>query len=258
MTFTAQQYNFVDEPSRFFLMDATRSGLPVDVLHVFRGDSATMRVRLLSAFPMIDAHGPRLTSAETVTLFNDLCVLAPGALIDPAIQWTPVDDRTARARFTVGSDTISAVLSFNDAGELVDFVSDDRLMVSGDGAEFTRLRWSTPLSDYRDFGERRVSSHGEGHWHPAEGGEYAYIELELVDLEVNGGWALNGPAGHPLLAPGLHVFLGVLRLWPQRAPLTCRQEGGGDTTHVTPARTPGIARVCRRASETSRRAASSL
>ena len=38
-----------------------------------------MRVRLLSLIPMVDASGPDLRRKETVTVFNDLCLLAPGA-----------------------------------------------------------------------------------------------------------------------------------------------------------------------------------
>ena len=34
-----------------------------------------MRVRVASLYPMVDAAGPGLTRAETVTLFNDMfCV----------------------------------------------------------------------------------------------------------------------------------------------------------------------------------------
>lgn len=185
MEFTAEQYNFPDEPARFFLMDATRSGLPVDVLHVFEGGSATMRVRLLSLFPMVDAGGPEATRAEVVTLLNDLSLLAPGALIDPSIRWEPIDERSVRAEYTVGPNRISAVLLFNQEGELVDFVSEDRLAASSDGSEFTRQGWSTPVGDYRSLGPLRVMSRGEGRWHPPDG-EFTYIELELVDLELNG------------------------------------------------------------------------
>jgi len=38
-------------------------------------DGATMRVRLLSVRTIVDAKGDVLTRAETVTVFNDLCVL---------------------------------------------------------------------------------------------------------------------------------------------------------------------------------------
>jgi hypothetical protein len=75
---------------------------------------------------------------------------------------------------------------FNDDGELVNFVSDDRLALSPDGNSFLRQRWSTPVSSYRSFGPWRVSTRGEGRWHPPEG-EYAYLEMELLGLEINGG-----------------------------------------------------------------------
>ena len=185
MEFTADQHNFVDEPARFFHLTARRSGLPVDVLHAYHEGVATMRVRLLSLFPVVDARGPEMGQAETVTVFNDLCLLAPGALIDPAIQWEEVDAHTVRARFAVAPHTITATLTFNDAGELVNFVSDDR-MASADGGSFERWRWSTPVLAYRTFGPHRLMSRGEGRWHPPEG-DFAYIELELLDLEINGG-----------------------------------------------------------------------
>ena len=185
MDFVAEQHNFIDRPARFFIMDARKAGLPVDVLHVFRGGSASMTVRLLSVVPLVTSAGPELTRAETVTLLNDLAILAPGALVEPAIRWEEVDSLTARAEYTVGSNTIGARLSFKTNGELADFVSDDRLAASDDGREFIRQRWSTPLANYRTFGPWRVATQGEGWWHPSDAPEFAYIELRLVELEVN-------------------------------------------------------------------------
>jgi hypothetical protein len=184
MPFTAEQYNFLEEPARFFFMDATRSHLPVDVFHAFHGGAASMRVRFLSLVPLVNATGPEITRAETVTLFNDLCLLAPAALLDPAIRWDPIDERSARGHYTVGSNTISAMLSFNDEGELVNFASEDRLVQSAGGTRWTRQPWSTPVSAYRQFGPWRLSTRGEGRWHPP-GGAFTYIELELLDLHTN-------------------------------------------------------------------------
>ena len=184
MTFTAEQVNFIRDPARFFLMDARRGRLPVDVFHAFANGSASMRVRVLSMFPMVDEQGPELTRSETVTLFNDLTLLAPAALIDPAIEWAAADDRSVRATYSLGTNTISAVLRFNDAGELVDFVSNDRSATS-EGGSSRPLPFSTPVADYATFGHRRVMTRGEGRWHPPEGA-FAYIELELVGFEVNG------------------------------------------------------------------------
>lgn len=184
MTFSAEQHDFVAEPSRFFHMRAKRGGLPVDVLHVYASGEASMRVRLLSLLSLVDERGPELRRTETVTVFNDFCLLAPGALVDPSILWEEVDATTVRARFTSGPDEIGATLVFDDEGYLVDFVSDDRLAVTSDGTKHA-WRWSTPVADYARYGPTLAASRGEGVWH-APDGAFAYIELELIDLELNG------------------------------------------------------------------------
>lgn len=185
MEFVAEQYNFVAEPARFFFMQARRSGLPVDVLHSFHDGAASMRVKLLSLFSLVKADGPDLTRAETVTLFNDLCLLAPAALLDSSISWEPVDEHSVQGTYRIGPNTVRAVLRFNERCELVDFVSDDRLMASADGKKLVPMRWSTPIGSYKKFGPYRIFSKGQGIWHQDEGA-YAYFEADLLDLEING------------------------------------------------------------------------
>ncbi len=196
MPWTGEQVNtFGTHPSRVFFMDATMLGLPADVLHTYVGPAARMQVKPASVFTLIDAAGPEMTRAETVTLLNDLCVLAPAALVDAAIAWTPIDDHHARATFTNAGQTVSAELVFDDDHELVDFVSDDRLRASADGKSFTRQRWSTPLGGYRDFGTRRLSAAGHGRWHPdAPEPAFDYLEFHVDDITYVAG---GGPAGAP-------------------------------------------------------------
>jgi hypothetical protein len=187
MAFTGEQHNFYDPangPSRFFLMDASMLGLPVQVYHRYVDAQATMRVKAVSLWTMVDASGPDMDAAETVTVFNDLCVFAPGALIDHDIRWGEIDPRTIHAHFAHRDHVVRAVLSFNEAGELTDFVSDDRAVVSSNGRAFTKMRWSTPLSDYRAFGRHRVMGRGQCVWHLPEG-EYAYLQLDLDAIDYN-------------------------------------------------------------------------
>lgn len=186
MEFTADQVNTVDTPRRFFLMDATMKHLPVDVLHAFDENGATMRVKLLSTFPMVDAKGAELTRAETVTMFNDLCLYAPGALTLSSVTFEPIDNHAARGHFTLGANTISAELRFNDADELVDFISDDRTALSPDGLQYLPMRWTTPAHDYADVGPARVATRAETRWHP-ESGAWTYGEFRLDSLAYNVG-----------------------------------------------------------------------
>ncbi len=187
MTFTGEQVNtYGSEPSRLFFMDATMFGLPVDVFHSYVGPHATMRVNVCSLFTMVDAGGPEMDRSETVTLFNDMCVLAPAALIDSAITWQAVDDGRVRATFTNGDHIVAAELVFNDRHELVDFVSDDRSRSLANGKSFRCERWSTPISEYRTIGGRFLGTFGEARTHaPEPEGEFAYLKFHLDDITYN-------------------------------------------------------------------------
>jgi hypothetical protein len=124
-----------------------------------------------------------MNQSETVTLFNDMCVLAPATLIDRAIVWREIDARTAQGTFTNAGNTVSARLHFNDAGELTNFVSEDRYL-SSDGKTYTKLRWSTPLGNYRDFAGARLASRGGASWR-LPSGEFVYARMDIEDVEYN-------------------------------------------------------------------------
>ena len=184
MPIRAEQYSFVDDPARLFYIEASMLSLPVQGYHRYVDSSAAMRIKAGALVPVVDVSGDEMLQGETVTMFNDMCVMAPATLISPAIVWETVDDRTVRARFTNVGRTIRAELSFNDAGELIDFWSDDRYQTAPDGKTMRKLRWSTPVGGYRSFGRVRLAATGEARWHEPDGA-YAYIELELDAVDYN-------------------------------------------------------------------------
>jgi hypothetical protein len=184
MPLDAEQTSFVDPGERLFYLEASMMGLPVKGLHRYIGPHATMNIKLAGAFTVAAAAGPVMDVAETVTLFNDMCILAPSTLIDPTIRWAEVDAHRVHGTFTNAGHTIGADLVFDDAGELVDFVSDDRTGASADGRTFTHMRWNTPVRDYRAFGAHRLAGRGECRWH-APKGEFVYLEIEMLDVTYN-------------------------------------------------------------------------
>lgn len=186
MPFTGEQVNtYGPQISRHFQIKATMRGLPVDVLHVLVGGRATMRAAVCSIVPVVEAAGAEMDRSETVTLFNDLCVLAPAALVDAPITWSTAADGRVRGSYTNGDHTVGAELVFDADGDLVDFVSDDRAQASTDGKAFNPKRWSTPLAGYREVRGRRVSTIGTAVWHgPEPEGSFAYLEFLLDDLSA--------------------------------------------------------------------------
>ena len=184
MPLAAEQYNFIDQPARLFYLNGSMLMIPVQGYHRYMGPLATMQVKAAALVPVVDVAGAEMNQGETVTMFNDMCVMAPATLIDPAIVWEPVDARTAKASFTNAGYTIRAELSFNEAGELTNFSVRRSISDIAHGKTVKKARWSTPLGRYRSFGSVRLASGGEGRWHEP-GQEYAYIELTLDDVQYN-------------------------------------------------------------------------
>jgi hypothetical protein len=178
--FTAEQYNFCADPERLFFMKAKFKGLSTYGYHAYSDGEASMLIKVLSLVPVVDLQEKDLFKAETVTYFNDLCLLAPAALIDKNIQWETIDSSSVRAVFSTRDVTISAILYFNEEGQLVNFVSDDRLEVASKQA----VRFSTPVANYRKIGKFQLMGYGEARWQYPEG-EFTYGKFYLQDLTYN-------------------------------------------------------------------------
>ncbi len=178
--FTSEQHNFLDAPERFFFMKAKVKGLSAVGYHAYSNGQASMTVKLLSLIPVVNISGPDMLKAETVTVFNDMCLLAPATLIDERIQWEPIDDLSAKAVFTANNISISATLFFNEKGELINFISDDRYDIN----QKQWVRFSTPVTEYEDHNGYHLISYGEAVWHYPEGA-FVYGKFRVKNIDYN-------------------------------------------------------------------------
>ncbi len=179
----SEQNNFFDEPVRLFYMRSRMYGAPVGVFHDYGRGQAAMRVRVANLFDAVDLQGRDLFQAETVTMLNDMAVMAPGSLADPRLSWRPLDDRSAEVTFSNGGHAVKATLLFNEQSQLVDFVSDDRMALGEDGV-LRKFRFTTPLRDYQQYGAYRLASRGETVWHYPEG-PFTYGRFVLKKIAYN-------------------------------------------------------------------------
>jgi len=179
----ADQYDFFDAPERMFSISSSMFGIPIDGLHIYRRGSATMRIKAASLFQVVDAKGPEMNQGETVTLFNDMCLLAPATLVSDSIQWDSLAPLVVRAKFSTSGITIRAELYFNRQGELIGFHSEDRYQ-STDGSVYNKYGWSTPVGQYSDFRGVRVASYGEAIWHTPRG-DFPYARFRVRELEYD-------------------------------------------------------------------------
>jgi hypothetical protein len=180
MQSTATQYEFFGPPARLFHMKASRGGVPIDVLHEYVDAAATFQVRIAGLIPMVNKAGTGLTHDETVTLMNDILVLAPAAALDLPFTFAPIDERSLSATFRNAGFMVAATLTFNAAGDLVGFVSADRAHDRDGGAAM----WSTPISAYGEVDGIRVGTHGDANWIDATG-EWTYGRFLIRSIAYN-------------------------------------------------------------------------
>ncbi len=181
----SEQVNFLPDPARLFLMTSRMMGLPVKVLHAYEAEAATMRVRVASLLDVVRLEGEALSRGETVTVLNDLCLFAPGGLVDPRLAWAPLDDRRAGVTFVNGRHRVTATLHFDAAGDLCDFTSDDRpALVEG---RLLPYRWSTPIEGWREIEGRRVPVRGRAVYRYPQGDfTYGVFTTDEVAWDVAG------------------------------------------------------------------------
>jgi hypothetical protein len=183
MNATSEQYNFFGSYTRLFLMRASKMLIPFRALHVYSEQQATFVVRVANLFNVVDVKSEELTTAETVTLLNDMCIFVPGNLYDKRLTWQEIDSLTSRVTIENGGYKVSATLYFNEQGELINFVSDDRSALQDDGT-LKKARWSTPVKDYKEIDGRRIPTYGETIWNYPEG-DFTYGTFRLKSINYN-------------------------------------------------------------------------
>lgn len=157
MLFKSEQYNFVNKAARLFFMKAEMKHLPVTGYHSYINSKASMDIRLFSIFKVQYMDGPEMDKAETVTFFNDMCCMAPATLIDNRIKWHENGKNSVKAIFTNNKISISAQLYFNDEGQLINFISNDRYAAD----VHMELPWETPLKNYKIFNGFTLAGYAE-------------------------------------------------------------------------------------------------
>jgi len=179
-SFNSIQYNTFDNMERLFFMEANVNNLPTKGYHFFKDGKAKMDIKLLSMIPVVSESSELLKKAETVTVFNDMCIMAPASLISENIKWEEVNDTEVIAHFTNDGITISAKLFFDDEGALINFYSDDRIDINGKKS----YGFSTPLSRYKDVNGYMKPTYGEAIWHYPEG-KFVYGKFDIESISYN-------------------------------------------------------------------------
>ena len=181
MPFSAKQYYRADDPAFIWYGSVKLFSLPLmRARDRFYEGKGNMLIRLLPFITIADATGDEMDQGTLVRYFNEM-MWFPTAYVNDYIQWESIDSSSARATISSGGLSASAVLYFNEKGQMTNFVA-ERYMTVDD--EYSLQTWSTPITEYREINDMMLPSKGEGVWHLSSG-DFRYIRVEIIDIEYN-------------------------------------------------------------------------
>lgn len=181
MPIEAEEYYTVDSPA-FIWYGSVKPFLLLSIKarDKFYADKGNMLIKLLSFIKIADARGYEVDQGALVRYLNEI-MWFPTAYLNDYIHWEPIDSTSAKATMSYKGVTASAVLYFNEKGELTNFIAERYTDVDG---KFVKETWSTPLKEYKEINGIMIPVKGEAIWNLSSG-DFCYFRAEITDIEYN-------------------------------------------------------------------------
>jgi len=179
----AEEYYTVDNPG--FVWKGCMAVAPLfsaTAQDMYLNGQGNMHVKLMSAINIVNAKGKEMDEASLMRYFNEMQWF-PSSLVSDNVKWEAIDANSARSTLTDRGMTVSALFCFDKEGKITNFIAERGR--STDEGKLVRTKWSTPISEYRTYGNGlRLPSKGEAIWH-LDSGKYSYIKLEITEVDYD-------------------------------------------------------------------------
>lgn len=140
-----------------------------------------MKGKVLSLITIInETPRPELNKAALQRYLAESVWFPTALLPGQGVEWTQIDEKTARATIEDSGITVSLDFEFNNVGEIVSVYTDERYR-EVDG-QYKLFPWKGTFSDYMDIQGYRIPSFGQVAW-ILEDGLYSYWRATLTTIE---------------------------------------------------------------------------
>lgn len=181
MPMVAEETYTTDPPGLVWNARFKVAGLPLlRARDRYESGHGHMYGKLAGLFTVFDVRGDELDQATMIRYLNEI-MWFPTAFLGENIAWEEVDARSAQVILSDGGRSVSARMSFDDAGRLTNFST---MRYREIGGEFSLDPWSTPILEYGERAGLQLPVRGQAVWN-LEAGDLVYAELEIVDVEYN-------------------------------------------------------------------------
>lgn len=176
------QYNFVNEPNRMAYIDSSMYGIPFEGLDSYIAGNGSMKGVLAKLFTLFNQTGENMDKACLVTFLSE-CLFVPNAALQDFVVWEEIDNFHAKATISNYGITASGIFTFNEKGEMISFITDDRENIAFDGTS-EKIKWSAVCSEYTETNGIKRPTVLKAVWH-YDDGDLVYFDGKDVVIEFD-------------------------------------------------------------------------
>lgn len=146
----------------------------------FSDGQGKLLIELLSLITLADVHGSEVDQGELVRYLAEIAWF-PTAWLSDYIHWQAIDAQSAKATISFQDVTTSAILHFNENGQLI-HLSAERYWE--EGGQYVLKHWSGQFNDYQEINGIRIPTKAEVSWN-LESGDFCYFRGDITNIEYN-------------------------------------------------------------------------
>ncbi|GAB4118333.1 MAG: hypothetical protein Kow00103_15520 [Candidatus Caldatribacteriota bacterium] len=183
MSIKAEQYFTTESPA--FLWRVKLNMLPlvwIEGRDMYDQGKGNMLIKLLSTLTLADATGNEIDVSSLIRFLSEAVWFPTALLPNDYLEWKEIDSNSARAIIKYKGYTASGIFTFNEKGEIIKFVSNDRYMES-DGKYF-QTQWSGYYRNYQQFEGIKIPTEGEVEWNLSDR-NLPYARLKITEIQYN-------------------------------------------------------------------------
>lgn len=169
-----EQYNLVEKPERFALINSSLYGIPFEGLDAYQDGIGSMKGAFAKLVTLFDQRGENMDKACLVTILSE-CLIVPNVALQSYIKWEEIDDTHAKATISYYGISASGIFTFDGNGAMLSFKTKDRVATDMKGST-RQAEWSAIVSDYQSINGLKQPRVLQAVWHYPEGDSVYFNE----------------------------------------------------------------------------------
>lgn len=181
MNAQVEQYFRTEEPGFIWAVDIKMAPL----VHIVGRDKyidgrGNMFIKVLSLITVANGSGKEIDQGTLLRYLAETIWLPTEALSD-LISWEAIDSKSAKATMSYKGVTASGIFTFNEKGEVINFVAQRYGDFDG---EYRMETWSVDMKSYKEFSGFKVPTEGKLTWKLTTG-DFHWYNFDVRELEYN-------------------------------------------------------------------------